>query len=46
MPDDEITKDRLYRTLDDLLAAKEQIENDLKDNWHDFCTTNGGWWPE
>jgi transposase len=31
VPDDEITKDRLYRTLDDLLAAKEQIENDLKD---------------
>jgi transposase len=31
VPDCEITKDRLYRVLDDLLAAKEAIENDLKD---------------
>jgi transposase len=30
VPDDEITKDRLYRTLDDLLAAKRSIENELK----------------
>jgi hypothetical protein len=28
--DDEITKDRLYRTTDALLAAKESIENDLQ----------------
>src|SRR5262245_30908193 len=31
VPDSEITKDRLYRTLDALLAAKESIEQDLKD---------------
>jgi transposase len=31
VPDCEITKDRLYRILDDLLAAKDAIENDLKD---------------
>jgi transposase len=30
IPDREITKDRLYRTLDGLRAAKEPIENDLK----------------
>jgi len=30
VPDAEVTKDRLYRTLDQLLAAKEAIENDLK----------------
>lgn len=29
--DEEITKDRFYRTLDPLLAAKEPIENDLKE---------------
>jgi transposase len=28
--DADVTKDRLYRTLDQLLAAQEQIENDLK----------------
>lgn len=28
--DGEVTKDRLYRTLDQLLAAKEPIENDLQ----------------
>src|SRR5438445_4299561 len=31
IPDDAITKDRLYRTLDDLRTIKEAIENDLKD---------------
>jgi len=31
VPDDLVTKDRLYRTLDALLEAKEQIERDLKE---------------
>jgi transposase len=31
VPDSAVTKDRLYRTLDLLLAAQEAIENDLKD---------------
>jgi transposase len=31
VPDAEVTKDRLYRTLDALLAAKEPIERDLKE---------------
>jgi len=31
VPDCEMTKDRLYRTSDALLAAKEAIENDLKE---------------
>jgi hypothetical protein len=30
VPDSAVTKDRLYRTLDRLLAAQEPIENDLK----------------
>lgn len=30
IPDSEITKDRLYRTLDALREAKESIENDVK----------------
>ena len=30
VPDAEVTKDRLYRTLDPLRAAQEKIENDLK----------------
>lgn len=30
VPDAEVTKDRLYRTLDALLRAKEPIERDLK----------------
>ncbi len=30
IPDDEVTKDRLYRTLDALRQAKDPIENDLK----------------
>jgi len=31
VPDDQVTKDRLYRTLDTLLEAKEPIEQDLKE---------------
>jgi transposase len=31
--DREVTKDRLYRTLDALLAAKQAIENDLKEQF-------------
>jgi transposase len=31
VPDAAVTKDRLYRTLDQLLRAKDKIENDLKD---------------
>jgi transposase len=31
IPDHAVTKDRLYRTLDAMLSAKEAIENDLKD---------------
>jgi transposase len=30
VPEREVTKDRLYRTLDDLLKAKQAIENDLQ----------------
>jgi transposase len=33
VPDSEVTKDRLYRTLDRLRRAQEPIENDLKDNF-------------
>jgi transposase len=33
VPDGEVTKDRLYRTLDRLRRAQEPIENDLKDNF-------------
>ena len=31
VPDSAVTKDRLYRTLDQLLKAKDPIEKDLKD---------------
>jgi transposase len=31
IPDQTVTKDRLYRTLDGLLKGKEAIENDLKE---------------
>lgn len=31
VPDEAVTKDRLYRTLDALLAAKEPIEQELKE---------------
>jgi DDE family transposase len=33
VPDRAVTKDRLYSTLDQLLAAQEQIENDLKERF-------------
>lgn len=33
VPDNEVTKDRLYRTLDRLRLAQEPIENDLKNNF-------------
>jgi hypothetical protein len=33
VPDDLVTKDRLYRTLDPLLKAQEKIENDLKERF-------------
>jgi transposase len=32
VPDEAVTKDRLYRTLDALMAAKEPIERDLKES--------------
>ena len=32
VPDEAVTKDRLYRTLDQLLKAQASIENDLKQN--------------
>jgi len=33
VPDSEVTKDRLYLTLDALLKAKQAIENDLKEQF-------------
>jgi transposase len=33
VPDSAVTKDRLYRTLDPLIKAREAIENDLKDQF-------------
>jgi len=33
VPDSAVTKDRLYRTLDPLIKARESIENDLKDQF-------------
>jgi transposase len=33
VPADAVTKDRLYRTLDDLLKGKEAIENDVKEQF-------------
>jgi transposase len=33
VPDGEVTKDRLYRTLDDVLKAKQAIENELKEQF-------------
>jgi transposase len=33
VPDCDVTKDRLYRTLDDLLKARTAIENDLKEQF-------------
>src|SRR5512137_2196569 len=40
VPDEAVTKDRLYRTLDDLLAAKEAIERDLKDALGELFSLN------
>jgi transposase len=31
VPDEQVTKDRLYRTLDELLSAKDAIERDVKE---------------
>lgn len=31
VPDEQVTKDRLYRTLDQLLSAKDAIERDVKE---------------
>lgn len=31
VPDEQVTKDRLYRTLDQLLGAKDAIEREIKD---------------
>jgi transposase len=31
VPDEQVTKDRLYRTLDQLLSAKDAIEGDVKE---------------
>lgn len=33
VPDEEITKDRLYRTMDAVLAVKEPIERDVQRQW-------------
>ena len=33
VPDQDVTKDRLYRTLDDFLKAKKAIESDLKEQF-------------
>jgi hypothetical protein len=33
VPDEQVTKDRLFRTLDALLAAKEEIENDVMEQF-------------
>jgi hypothetical protein len=33
VPDSAVTKDRLYRTLDQLLGAQEKIENDLQERF-------------
>jgi transposase len=40
VPDEAVTKDRLYRTLDSLLAAKEPIERDLKDSLGELFSLN------
>jgi transposase len=40
VPDEAVTKDRLYRTLDALLAAKESIERDLKDALGELFSLN------
>jgi transposase len=40
VPDAEVTKDRLYRTLDELLTAKEPIEQDLKERLGELFSLN------
>jgi transposase len=40
VPDEAVTKDRLYRTLDALLTAKEPIERDLKDSLGELFSLN------
>ncbi len=40
VPDAAVTKDRLYRTLDALLAAKGSIERDLKDRLGELFSLN------
>jgi transposase len=40
VPDDAVTKDRLYRTLDALLTAKEPIERDLKEQLGELFSLN------
>ena len=40
VPDDSVTKDRLYRTLDGLLAAKAPIEQALKDQLGELFSLN------
>ena len=38
--DEAVTKDRLYRTLDALIASKDQIEQDLKERWGELFSLN------
>lgn len=40
VPDDAVTKDRLYRTLDALWTAKEPIERDLKEQLGELFSLN------
>ena len=40
VPDSAVTKDRLYGTLDALLAAKEKIEGDLKEQLGELFSLN------
>ena len=40
VPDEAVTKDRLYRTLDALLSAKEPIEGELKEQLGELFSLN------
>ena len=40
VPDEVVTKDRLYRTLDALLSGKEKIEQDLKEQLGELFSLN------
>lgn len=40
VPDEVVTKDRLYRTLDALLSGKEKIEQDLKERLGELFSLN------